>query len=93
MRPSGALAEQPFAELTDALASDRLTAAELLQLCARYGGVFGDELAARIAKEAVAEIDQLSLIGYPTAFDDVTRDVVETSVRLTVRRILESRVD
>jgi hypothetical protein len=48
-----------------------------------------EKLAAEIAKDLTDRIDQLSLIDYPTSFDEVTRDVVETTLRLGVRHHLE----
>lgn len=47
-------------------------------------------LAARIAANQVDQLDQLSLIGYTLGLDEQTRDVVETSLRLAARKVLES---
>lgn len=49
-----------------------------------------DLLATRIAANQADELDQLSLIGYPTSFDEQTRDVVETALRLAARKVLEA---
>lgn len=48
-----------------------------------------EELAQEVAAQSVVRIDELALIGYPTSFDENTRDVVETAVRLAVRQTLE----
>jgi hypothetical protein len=48
-----------------------------------------EALCAEIASDLLERIDQLSLIDYPTSFDEVTRDVVETTLRLGVRKHLE----
>lgn len=52
-----------------------------------------EKLCAEIASDLLERIDQLSLIGYPTSFDEPTRDVVETALRLGVRHHLERLLD
>lgn len=48
-----------------------------------------DRLAARIAANCVEQIDQLSLIGYPS-LEPAHRAVVEQTIRLVARRVIES---
>lgn len=50
--------------------------------------VSADRLAARIAANAIAEVDELALVGYP-ALDPAHRDVAEQAIRLAARRELE----
>lgn len=50
-----------------------------------------EALAAQIAAVQVRQIDELSLIGHPTSFDEDTHNVVETALRLAARKVLEDR--
>ncbi len=48
-----------------------------------------ERFAQRAAAIQIEQLDQLALLGYPTSFDEVTRDVVETTLRLAIRSMLE----
>lgn len=47
-------------------------------------------LPAQIAREQLRQLDELSLIGYPTSFDEQTRDVVYETLRLAAERVLDA---
>lgn len=46
--------------------------------------------ALRIAVEGAEQIDELSLIGYPTSLDPATKEVVETVLFYVARGVLEA---